>query len=589
MSTIENDPSAAWITAVPLEQLAPGGRTVVRAGSLRVALFRSADGGLHAVDDQCPHEGYPLSKGALVGNVLTCRYHNFKFDVRTGGCTKGDESVGVHNTRVRDGQIEIQLVLRAPEALRAKHKNSLEEGLREHRLGQLARETVRLLALGERPEMLALAAAKFEAEHGPYGSAHATPLAADVCSLFRMFPGSAAALPLMQIMDLAGESSARRPKRPIPEPADLGEDPLQTGQIFREFVEAERCEEAEAMVRSALRKGWSREALEPWFLDPSTQHFLGFGHGLIFAVKAFDLLDIVGWDHAQDILPGLIVALVNETREDALPEWRWFQQRMAGVEAQLPGWRANPDGLGAESAPEGLIEVILHGSREQAFDAIADALEHKVPIKPIVDALSVAAAERICAFNVEIDRDPTVQEGWLAVTHLLTFVNAARHALNRYDSPNALKWLFQAARFIQNSKALDTEVPAKPSHTEADPGPSSLKHLADAVLGGHLDAAVELTQNYLASHSEIGDLEAACIQLTLEDRAVRPIFVAHLIKTCKAAFDEYRHLDPNVRRGTPILAFIKFMTAPKRERQVGRLVHEAIRFVEQGKVPKTLT
>ena len=73
--------------------------------------------------------------------------------------------------------------------------------------------------------------------------------------------------------------------------------------------------------------------------------------------------------------------------------------------------------------------------------------------------------------------------------------------------------------------------------------------------------------------------------LPLTDGLTRPIVVAHLIKTTAAAFDEHAHTgDP-----TPLLALARFAASPVRERWLRRRALEAIRLLEHGKVPRTLT
>ena len=55
----------------------PLGRTVC---GRHVVLFRREDGSAVALDDRCPHRGYPLSAGALVGDEIQCGYHGLRFD-----------------------------------------------------------------------------------------------------------------------------------------------------------------------------------------------------------------------------------------------------------------------------------------------------------------------------------------------------------------------------------------------------------------------------------------------------------------------------------------------------------------------------
>ena len=57
-------------------------RELVVAGRI-VALF-NVDGEYFALDGICPHQGGPLGKGYLQGCIVTCPWHGFQFDVRTG-------------------------------------------------------------------------------------------------------------------------------------------------------------------------------------------------------------------------------------------------------------------------------------------------------------------------------------------------------------------------------------------------------------------------------------------------------------------------------------------------------------------------
>jgi nitrite reductase/ring-hydroxylating ferredoxin subunit len=61
----------------------------VRVGEHEIGLFR-ADGEIHALDNACPHAGFPLSEGVLHGGIVTCSLHQWQFDVRTG-CPPGAE------------------------------------------------------------------------------------------------------------------------------------------------------------------------------------------------------------------------------------------------------------------------------------------------------------------------------------------------------------------------------------------------------------------------------------------------------------------------------------------------------------------
>ena len=64
-------------------------------------------GVLYAVDNSCPHHGGPLGMGALHGHSITCPWHAWQFDCRTGKCDFNSSSVATHKVEVRNGELFI--------------------------------------------------------------------------------------------------------------------------------------------------------------------------------------------------------------------------------------------------------------------------------------------------------------------------------------------------------------------------------------------------------------------------------------------------------------------------------------------------
>jgi nitrite reductase (NADH) small subunit len=52
-------------------------------GDRIVAAFR-LDDGVFAIDGMCAHQGGPLAQGIIDGHCLTCRWHGWQYDIRTG-------------------------------------------------------------------------------------------------------------------------------------------------------------------------------------------------------------------------------------------------------------------------------------------------------------------------------------------------------------------------------------------------------------------------------------------------------------------------------------------------------------------------
>jgi nitrite reductase/ring-hydroxylating ferredoxin subunit len=571
--------SDSWVAAFPLARLPVGESRLFRRGRDAVAVFRLAEDELRAVDNRCPHEGYPLVQGLVKGCVLTCAWHNFKFDVRDGRSLSGEDAVRSWPVRVREGLVEIDVTEpdrsgRVPGLLR-----SLHEGLADHAIGRIARDVVRLLEADVSPVRLLVLGATFDATRAEWGPSHATAVAADVLGWLERYPGAQAALPVVQALDVAARSQVRVPARPVAIGTDPGGDAIAAGRRLGELVEAEDAAGAEALVRGALARGFGRAEIEPWLYALCAEHFLDFGHLLIYVNKAMNLLDAGNFADADPILPCLVFGMTNATREDTLPAWAGFRERMAAVGPELSRLASGPRRAPTAEEQGRIREAVLEGKAGEAFAAVEEAMSAHVDPVGIVDVLVACAAERLLRFDVAIDQDVGVQEGWLDVTHRLTFANAVRHALSRWPDPRAYKLVFQATRFIHAAKPLD-EPAARRSVWSARAGTPA--EVVAAICARDVRRAIEVASGCLDVDPEA--LRWALEDLVISDPFVRHIFVAHAIKTTVVAFEELRHVGP-----TPVLGLVRWLASGTAERGVRRQTLEALGLVMEGKVPKTLS
>jgi len=91
--------------------LVPGKPMVAYVDGVDVVVFRIGSE-LHAVQRWCPHARGDLSDGTLVGLQLTCKDHNWKFDVETGQCLvvkSGARPILRYACRERDGRVEVEI------------------------------------------------------------------------------------------------------------------------------------------------------------------------------------------------------------------------------------------------------------------------------------------------------------------------------------------------------------------------------------------------------------------------------------------------------------------------------------------------
>ena len=93
--------SMAWIDALSLDELAAKGKAVVRHAGRQILLLHTGRG-VFACANRCPDEGYPLSEGTLGdGCVLTCNWHNWKFDLAAGVTLVGGDALPRYPVRSR--------------------------------------------------------------------------------------------------------------------------------------------------------------------------------------------------------------------------------------------------------------------------------------------------------------------------------------------------------------------------------------------------------------------------------------------------------------------------------------------------------
>jgi nitrite reductase/ring-hydroxylating ferredoxin subunit len=95
-----------FVKLATLDELPPGSAKEVEFEG-RVYAIYNADGVISAIDGICPHQGGPLAEGMLEGTMVTCPWHGWQFDVRSGRTPLGPKI----KQAVYEVQIENQDVL----------------------------------------------------------------------------------------------------------------------------------------------------------------------------------------------------------------------------------------------------------------------------------------------------------------------------------------------------------------------------------------------------------------------------------------------------------------------------------------------
>ena len=529
-------PAPRWIELARLADIQPGGAQTIKINGHQLAVFRDGDE-IFAIDNRCPHEGYPLASGKLEGGMLTCEWHNWKFELCSGRCVLGGEDVRAYPLR-REG--DVVLIDLAPPADQAERLfDSLLASFEEADWSWSARVLERLLAAGVEAAAILDRVVALAAGRAPYGFDHGLAAAADLAARFDGSPADGERL--LEACQLMVLPNLRRPPLAGPGDAAFGEAEL------RAAIEAEETSAAASIVRSALAAGVAAETVAGWLAAAASDHFLDYGHGEIYAVKAAELASRLGpTPGTASLLIALARGLALGTREDRLPYMRRFAALMQPHRRRLEIWAASTGD--ADLDHDALIDAALDGDLGDALGQVAAALDAGVAPVRIGLALAIAAGHRLARFDDRLESDPEVSHGWLDVTHLLTHADAAVEINRRWPGAAALRSLFHGARFIQHAAPLDHPAPPRLAAVDAET-------LWPAALAG----------------------------------GATPIFFAHRIKTAAAAVRTAgaiggdRQLGSRADASIGIAAVARYLDAPIDERRSRARAAAARRFVQAGK------
>lgn len=532
-----------------LDELPIGSMKMVRADSHRLCLVRTSEG-VFALAHACPHEGYGMTQGSLDGNLITCAWHNWKFRVDNGACVVGEEAITTHPVSV-DADGNVLVTVREPdvETVRPQLLASLRRGIEHDYIGQVSRDVVRLLQADANPGELVWEAVQHGAPRADFGWGHSVASATDCLAMVDLYDGDQRALPIVQAIAGIAETERDRPVNPLPEPGrHLAPDANDAITQFRQAVEREQVEEAQALVRAAIHGGRTASDLQPWFTAVASDHLLSYGHGAIYCQKAFELLELIGWDRADTVLPYLVPTIVYGTREDLLPYARPFMRALAGVDlstlATLPvdnGW--DDDGT--------LLTTLLGNDRKAVVPAVAAALHGGAGVEGVLDIVVQTVGERMMRYDTAGEHDLLDDFGWLDITHGLTYAHAARwhHRL----SPGV-----DTMRLAMFTTFLAQWTGRHEWHTKVAERDEGRSFAGSVIVAGQ-----------------------ALQREALLDRASAFIVYAHGIKTSRAAAREAASSGSML----PIQAVARLLDSPRLERFVAANVARSIEFLA-GRAPR---
>lgn len=99
-----------WYSLCPVDEIPQRGGRRIYADDMQIAVFRTSDDQVYAIEDKCPHLGGRLSEGIVHDHCVTCPLHNLVIDLQTGKARSVDpQSVMTFPVKVVDGMVHFSL------------------------------------------------------------------------------------------------------------------------------------------------------------------------------------------------------------------------------------------------------------------------------------------------------------------------------------------------------------------------------------------------------------------------------------------------------------------------------------------------
>jgi nitrite reductase/ring-hydroxylating ferredoxin subunit len=264
------------VRACTLAQLdAAGGLLPVGLADREAVVVRAGTGEVFAIARACPHEGYPLEEGMVIGETITCPWHGWRFDLRSGACLTAGEDTQTFPISVDGDDVLVDLGVEFGAGERGLRVDALRSALEAGDESRAARNAGRLLATGVSAAEIAPLLARFSASHGS-GLGLAGGAVADALTLATREPAQVELL-LAQAASIVAALDGRGPARFPTPPSSRFSDERDggAGEALAARVAEGDADGAEAVVAGQLERGLGVDAVSSLLVTATSRRFRG--------------------------------------------------------------------------------------------------------------------------------------------------------------------------------------------------------------------------------------------------------------------------------------------------------------------------
>ena len=548
-----------FIKCAEVADIPEEGIIAVNVAGHSIALAKS-NHKIFAVDNRCPHMGYPLNRGSVQDGILICHWHHAMFDLASG-CTFHPfaDDVQAYPIDVRDSSVYVNVGANGADAV-ARWKIRLREGLEQSINLILAKSVIALRSLKTAPDAIVEVGALYGARGRRAGWGPAMTILTCMANVAEKLTDADKVLALYQgLLHVSSETSASAPRIPL---TPLETDAHSFEQLktwFRYFIEVRNADGAERTILTAIAQDATPTQICDIMVAAATDHFYrDGGHTLDFINKAFELLERIGWERADEVIPTLVGMLASSSRAEEQNRWRSpidFVPVLRGIFDELGAIIESGKGKQWDGS-EALTETLLGDNPLGTIEALKSAFQEGATLTELTQTLAAAAALRIARFHTKNEFGD-----WIAVLHTYTYANALHQCAKRAPSVEIARGIFHGAMAIYFDRWFNMPAARLPQNRrETDTLPTDADELLDAFVAlldtqAQADRAGMYIYRYLSlGHSREALLERLGHILLREDAEF------HSFQMLEAAFQQADELD-EARAQIALVAAARYLAA----------------------------
>jgi nitrite reductase/ring-hydroxylating ferredoxin subunit len=473
------------VRAGSLFDLRGEGKLLTKVGSIPVVVFWH-DNRAWAIEDRCPHMGFPLHQGTVESGLLTCHWHHAQFDLESG-CTLDLWADDARAFDVRIAMNDVFVAARTDHDPVAHLQQRLRDGLDRNLSLVISKAVLGLVDHDVAPEAIVATGLDFGVDNRAAGWGIGLTVLVAMANVLPHLEPSDRPLALVHALSFLAGDTRGQPRRVSVGPLETESIPAaRLAHWYRRLVDQRAGDGAERVLVSALDGSATTAEVEAMMFGAVTDHvFIDGGHTLDFTNKAFEALGHVGVGSAATVLPTLVQQTTSASRSEETFPWRHPRDLVALI-----------DGTDLEPGPGGYDDVgglawrILADDPDEVVNALVDASKRGASAEELGRAVAYAAALRITRFHVQNDFGD-----WDQVHHAFTASNALHQALVRTPTRELLRGVVQGALRVYLDRFLNVPAARLPDDVTGDLGDLAAcwdaqgeVDRAGAIVVGHLRA-----------------------------------------------------------------------------------------------------